>query len=209
MKDISWEEAKNLLSSKLSAAGIEISLESIWPSLVKYGEALEKNCRKLNLTAAKTRKDRVLTQFYESLVLAAHLPNSTKAADLGSGAGIPGLIVKIARQDLDITLIEALSNRVDFMNSVIKELRLENIRAVACHFGKTPCPGSFPLVFSRGYGGVIKFTHHAKIALSDSGKAFYLWRKGVEPWGKKNPALRLVGEIKVPGLESVLLVWEK
>ncbi len=209
MKDISWARAKDLLISKLSAARIEISLDDIWPFLVRYAEALEEGCQRLNLTAIKTRKDRVLIQFFESLVLAVHLPNNSKAADLGSGGGIPGLIVKIARQDLDITLIEALSSRVNFMNSVIEELGLENIRAVTCHLGKTSCPGSFPLVFSRGYGGVIKFTRHAEIALSHSGKAYYLWRKGIEPWGEGNPALQLVGEIKVRGLDSALLVWKK
>jgi len=59
------------------------------------------------------------------------IPNGVRVADIGSGAGLPGIVIALARPDLKVTLIEPLSRRVDFLNEVIKELGLsiEVIRA--------------------------------------------------------------------------------
>jgi 16S rRNA (guanine527-N7)-methyltransferase len=59
------------------------------------------------------------------------IPNGVRVADIGSGAGLPGIVIALARPDLKLTLIEPLSRRVDFLNEVIKELGLsiEVIRA--------------------------------------------------------------------------------
>lgn len=59
------------------------------------------------------------------------IPNGVRVVDIGSGAGLPGIVIALARPDLKLTLIEPLSRRVDFLNEVIKELGLsiEVIRA--------------------------------------------------------------------------------
>ena len=59
------------------------------------------------------------------------IPNGVRVADIGSGAGLPGIVIALARPDLKVTLIEPLSRRVDFLNEVIEELGLsiEVIRA--------------------------------------------------------------------------------
>jgi len=59
------------------------------------------------------------------------IPNGVRVVDIGSGAGLPGIVIALARPDLKVTLIEPLSRRVDFLNEVIKELGLsiEVIRA--------------------------------------------------------------------------------
>lgn len=59
------------------------------------------------------------------------IPNGVRVADIGSGAGLPGIVIALARPDLKLTLIEPLSRRVDFLNEVIEELGLsiEVIRA--------------------------------------------------------------------------------
>ncbi len=209
MSDLSWSEAKGLLLKALKQAGIEWLLGKNWPLLVRYGEALEEAASNLNLTAVKTRRERVLTQFLESLVLASKLPKSGSAADLGTGAGIPGLVVKLARPGLEITLLEALPSRVEFMNQMIQELGLKGVRAKVVHLGQDPWPGPFDLVFARGYGAVRKFTLHAAKCLRPGGRAFYLWRKGIEPWGEGELALRLLEEQTFSGISSPLLVWEK
>ncbi len=209
MSDISWSEAKSLLLKALEQAGVDWPLEENWSLLVRYGEALEEAASSLHLTAVKTRRERVLTQFLESLVLALKLPETGSAADLGTGAGIPGLVVKLARPGLEITLLEALPSRVEFMNRIIQELGFRGVRAKAVHLGQDPWPGPFDLVFARGYGAVRKFTLHAAKCLRPGGRAFYLWRKGIEPWGEGEPALRLLEEQTFSGISSPLLVWEK
>lgn len=207
-KDISWDEARCLLEKHLPPLELEIT-DRAWSRLVRYGEALEKAAPELKLTAVKSRRERVLTQFLESLVLAAHLPEEGLAADLGTGAGIPGLVVKIVRQGLTLTLLEAWAPRVAFMNEIICELGLSGIEARTVHLGRDPWPGTFDLVLARGFGAVVKFTQHAARCLRPGGQAFYLWRRDREPWGQGEPALRLLEEKEFPGMTSPLLIWEK
>ena len=52
------------------------------------------------------------------------IPNGVRLADIGSGAGLPGVVIALARPDLKVTLIEPLQRRVDFLNQVITELEL-------------------------------------------------------------------------------------
>lgn len=56
--------------------------------------------------------------------LSTLIPEGVKVADIGSGAGLPGIVLALARPDLEITLIEPLQRRVDFLNEVIGELEL-------------------------------------------------------------------------------------
>ena len=53
------------------------------------------------------------------------IPNGVRVADIGSGAGLPGIVIALARPDLKVSLIEPLQRRVDFLNEVITELALE------------------------------------------------------------------------------------
>ena len=52
------------------------------------------------------------------------IPNGVRLADIGSGAGLPGVVIALARPDLKVTLIEPLQRRVDFLNQVIAELEI-------------------------------------------------------------------------------------
>ena len=53
------------------------------------------------------------------------IPNGVRVGDIGSGAGLPGIVIALARPDLKVSLIEPLQRRVDFLNEVIAELALE------------------------------------------------------------------------------------
>jgi 16S rRNA (guanine527-N7)-methyltransferase len=53
------------------------------------------------------------------------IPNGVRVADIGSGAGLPGIVIALARPDLKVSLIEPLQRRVDFLNEVVAELALE------------------------------------------------------------------------------------
>ena len=63
-------------------------------------------------------------------VVADLIPDSSRVADVGSGAGLPGLCLAIARPDLHMTLIEPLERRVTWLNEVIQDLGLDNVRVI-------------------------------------------------------------------------------
>ena len=88
--------------------------------------------KRVNLTAIRDVNEVYLKHFYDSLTLfkAIDLNKELKLCDIGTGAGFPGIVLKIVFPTLSITLVDALLKRVNFLNLVIKELGLENIEAI-------------------------------------------------------------------------------
>ena len=84
-----------------------------------------------NLTRITQEKEVYLKHFYDSLTLvkAIKLDNQS-LLDVGTGAGFPGLVLKIVFPDLKVTLIDSLNKRINFLNSVIEKLNLKNVKAI-------------------------------------------------------------------------------
>ena len=85
---------------------------------------------KINLTAITEPDEVILKHFVDSLTIAKYIPDGTKIVDVGTGAGFPGIPLKIYRQDIEITLLDSLQKRINFLNEVIRELNLEKIETV-------------------------------------------------------------------------------
>ena len=87
---------------------------------------------KMNLTRITNQEEVYLKHFYDSLTLYKEIKLETvdTLCDVGSGAGFPGIVLKIVFPNLDITLIDSLQKRVNYLNEIIKELKLSNIRAI-------------------------------------------------------------------------------
>ena len=117
--------------SELKKINIKISQEQL-EQLEKYYELLIEYNNKINLTRIIEKEEVYLKHFYDSLTLikAIDLTKNLKICDIGTGAGFPGLVLKIVFPNLDITLVDALQKRINFLNQVIKELELTNIKAI-------------------------------------------------------------------------------
>ncbi|QJA06198.1 hypothetical protein FVE67_05010 [Thermosulfurimonas marina] len=208
----SWspERAFFLLGEMGQEYGLPFEARPLVYPLFRYLSALAARAEELNLTAFKSPEERLLYAVSEALVLAAFLPEGGyPLADLGPGGGIPGLVLKLARPELEIVLYEAHPGRVAFLEEMIAELGLSGIRAVNCHLGRTFPEERFPVVVARGYGSVEKFVRHARALLAPPGQAFYLWRQEVEPYGRPE-GLEILGEIPFAlpqgrGLRKLLL----
>ena len=111
--------------------GIDVTKDKL-EKLERYYELLIEWNEKINLTAITEKEEVYLKHFYDSLTLikAYDLTKNIKVCDVGSGAGLPGIVVKIFFDNIDITLVDALNKRINFLNIVIDELNLKNIRAI-------------------------------------------------------------------------------
>lgn len=89
--------------------------------LETYLGLLRKWQKSINLVSAGTLDDAWQRHFEDSLQLAAFVPEGARIADLGSGAGFPGLVLAIARPDLDVTLIESDTKKCTFLSTVSRE----------------------------------------------------------------------------------------
>ena len=100
--------------------------------LNRYYELIVEYNKVMNLTGI-TEKDQVyLKHFYDSLTIAKviDLNKEETLCDIGTGAGFPGIVLKILFPNLKITLIDSLNKRIEFLKIVIKELNLNNIEAI-------------------------------------------------------------------------------
>ena len=94
----------------------------------KYYDFLVQENQKFNLTAITNFEDVVLKHFVDSAVAVGKFKGSV--LDVGSGAGFPGVVLAILRDDLQITLLDSLNKRVNFLNQLIMLLQLKNVKAV-------------------------------------------------------------------------------
>jgi len=100
-------------------------LDKFYNLLIEWNE-------KINLTTITDYNEVYLKHFYDSITLFKEidLNNSIKLCDVGSGAGFPGIVLKICFQNLKITLVDSLQKRVNYLNEIIKELGLKDIEAI-------------------------------------------------------------------------------
>ena len=100
--------------------------------LEKYYKLLIEWNEKINLTSITEKEEVYLKHFYDSLTLikAYDLTQEISLCDVGSGAGFPGIVLKIVFPNLNITLVDSLNKRVNYLNEVIKKLELNNIKAI-------------------------------------------------------------------------------
>ena len=112
---------------KLNIEISDIQLEK----LEKYYEILERENKLYNLTSITEKGSVFLKHFYDSLTIVKIIDlNEGTLCDLGTGAGFPGMVLKIIFPNLKITLIDATLKKCNFLEKVIKELKLENIKVI-------------------------------------------------------------------------------
>lgn len=100
--------------------------------LEKYYNLLIEYNKVMNLTGITEKEQVYLKHFYDSLCISkvVDLNNESTLCDVGTGAGFPGIVLKIFYPHLKITLLDSLNKRVEFLNIIITELELTDIEAI-------------------------------------------------------------------------------
>ena len=121
----------NTFILKVKELGIEIPDDAM-QKLKKYYELLIEWNKKINLTAITNEEDVYLKHFYDSLTLikVIDLNKEETLCDIGTGAGFPGIVLKIFYPHLKLTLIDALNKRINFLNKVCEELNLKDVTLI-------------------------------------------------------------------------------
>jgi len=122
-------ESKNLLIEGAKAFGIDLDEKDVEAFDLYLGELLKWN-QKINLTAIRSEKGIVLKHFLDSLSAYPHLSKPSSLLDVGSGAGFPGIPLRMADPSLEVTLIDSVRKKVDFQRHLIRTLGLKGIEAI-------------------------------------------------------------------------------
>lgn len=115
---------------EVESLGLKVTDKELEKLDIIYNTLVETN-KSMNLTRITEKKDVYLKHFYDSLTLAKvyDLSKVDTLCDIGTGAGFPGLILKIFYPNLGITLVDSLQKRVNYLNKLIDSLHLTNIKA--------------------------------------------------------------------------------
>lgn len=98
--------------------------------LFKYMKLLIEWNNKINLTAITDENEIILKHFIDSITINKYLKGKKSVLDIGTGAGFPGMPLKILNTDINFTLADSLNKRIMFLEEVCKELNLKNISCV-------------------------------------------------------------------------------
>ena len=116
---------------KLSEKSPELTLK-MQEQFEKYMKLLLEWNEKINLTAITEEDDIILKHFVDSLTISKYIEDGKTLVDVGTGAGFPGVPVKIARENVKVTLVDSLNKRLLFLQDVIEKLQLKEIETL--HF---------------------------------------------------------------------------
>jgi len=122
------EDIKDFIKNEASKNNINLSEKEIELFYLYMNNLIEWN-QKINLTAIKEEKEIVIKHFMDSIVIKDEIVGS-RVLDLGSGAGFPGIPLKIVNDKLEVTLLDAVNKKVNFMNDTIEKIKLKNIVAI-------------------------------------------------------------------------------
>ncbi len=122
---------QNQFKLELNKINIDIDQKKI-DQLEKYYQLLIENNKVMNLTRIIDHDEVYLKHFYDSLTInkIINLNEVDTLCDIGTGAGFPGIVLKILFPNLKVTLVDSLQKRINFLNNVIKKLDLNGIETI-------------------------------------------------------------------------------
>jgi 16S rRNA (guanine527-N7)-methyltransferase len=167
-----------LIVSTLSPFQIRVSAGQIL-KIQEYIQLLLKWNQSVSLTSVVDPVEILARHFGESMFICDLLPlEKCRLADIGSGAGFPGLALKIACPELRLTLIESNKKKCAFLSEVVRALDLENVEVMPIRFEEARVGPDFAeVVTARAVGGFSDILRWAKAALARRGHVI-LWLGG-------------------------------
>ena len=171
----------------LARAAFEIGLDLTPAQIEKFGvylTELKEWGRKMNLTALRKDQDIIVKHFVDSLSLSRFIPDGSYVIDVGSGAGFPGIPLKIVNPSLILLLIDAKRKKVHFLRHVIRTLGLKDIDAIQTHLDRDLQSSEYheraDVVVSRAFSDLGVFLDLSYDLLKPGGIAIAMKGPGVD-----------------------------
>ena len=201
------------LKSGVAALGLMLS-ETQFEQLMGYLTLIQKWNKVYNLTAVRDPQDMLTHHLLDSLSAVAPLVRHTggqpaKVLDVGSGGGLPGIVLAICRPELDVSCVDTVGKKAAFIQQVAASLKLPNLRGI--HARVETLTGPFDGICCRAFAALPDFVNWSRGALAEQG--VWMAMKGKHPQAdiEALPAdvqVFHVEPLTVPGLDAErCMVW--
>lgn len=187
-------------------AALELDLpEGARDKLLAYAALLGKWNKVYNLTALRDEAQVVGHHLLDSLAVLPHLGEAKRLADIGSGGGLPGIPLAIARPELQVALVESSHKKSAFLQQARIELGLDNVTVHCARVEAMQPAEQFDTVISRAFSDLAEFVRLAGHLLAPQGAIIAM--KGVYPYeevAQLPPGWRVreTKQLNVPGLHA-------
>ena len=166
-----------LLAQGIASMGLAVSDEA-QQKLLAYLALLQKWNKVYNLTAVRDPLEMVTLHLLDSLSVLPYV-NSKNILDVGSGGGLPGIVLAICKPELQVTTIDTVQKKVIFMRQVKGELALDNLTPVHARVENFKPDAPFEIVISRAFSEIALFVKLTKHLIAENGQ--WLAMKGIMP----------------------------
>lgn len=166
-----------LLAQGIASMSLALSDEE-QQKLLAYMALLQKWNKVYNLTAVRDPLEMVTLHLLDSLSVLPYV-NSKNLLDVGSGGGLPGVVLAICKPELQVTTIDTVQKKVIFMRQVKGELGLDNLTPVHARVEDFKPVAPFEIVISRAFSEIALFINLTKHLIAENGQ--WLAMKGVMP----------------------------
>ena len=190
------------LEAGLRQLGLDAALAE---PLLAYLALLARWNATYNLTAIRDPREMLVKHLLDSLAMHAHLDGIESLADLGTGPGLPGIPLAIARPGLQVTLVESNGKKARFLREAARQLKLGNASVVESRIEAFDAPGRFDAITARALATLPLILQLGGHLLQPQGRLLAM--KGVVP-GDEIAALpagwrvAAVHPLRVPGLDA-------
>jgi 16S rRNA (guanine527-N7)-methyltransferase len=200
---------------KAGAAGLGLDLSAVQlEQLMAYLALIQKWNKVYNLTAVRDPQEMLTHHLLDSLTAIAPLVRHTqgqpaKVLDVGSGGGLPGIVLAICRPELDVSCVDTVGKKAAFIQQVAATLKLPNLRGI--HARVETLAGPFDVICCRAFASLPDFVNWSRSALA--GPGVWMAMKGKHPQAEIDglPAdvkVFHVEPLTVPGLDvERCMVW--
>ena len=120
------KEFEDFFEKELNKNNLKIKKTSYNKFYSYMNDVLEWN-KKINVTAVRDEENFIIKHYIDSLMISKYVDGKLKAIDIGTGAGFPGIPIKLYNEDMDITLIDSINKKLNVIRESIKDLNLNNI----------------------------------------------------------------------------------
>ncbi len=213
-------QPRQVIEQALPALGVSLSADNI-TALLTYLELIQKWTKVYNLTAVRDPAEMLTHHLLDSLAVLAPLDKQLQTLrtatpgapirllDVGSGAGLPGIVIAICRPDIVVHCVDTVAKKAAFIQQVAVTLKLPNLRGLHARVESLTEP--YDVVSSRAFASLVDFTSWSGGALA--GQGVWLAMKGKHPADEiavlpSGVEVFHVEQLKVPGLDAErCIVW--